>query len=624
MAWLAALPAALSLVSPMDASAASDDAPGLAEVPFEQLLGTEVLTADKIARQISGASSAVSVVTAQDIRDFGYRTLGDILNSMRGLNLVRGQVYGDLAGRGYAAMGLDAGSITLLIDGYRAPDNVWGRSFYGNDGIVDVELIERVEYIPGSGSSSYGDSAFLGVINIVTKRGRDFGGVAVSSEVGSHGTQRARATYGKQFDNGVDLLLSASGMQSDGRYQLPENQYLFGTKHSEEENNQRYFLKATYRGWTFETGMAERSLYVTDGYIPGRRSDENRFASLKYDTDLSADLKASSHLYSGHYRLQQYNSNGQKWAEGGGDWWGIDSKLVGTWFEHHTLVFGAEYRNDFIQKYWNQPWPGFSPPEERAERETFSLYAYDDIALTDKLGLTLGARGDQRENGKSTLSPRTALVYSPWLGTTLKYSGGIANRQPIGFADLNRGGSTEVRRLYSNELVWEQMLGPKTRWINSLYRYRISDISFWSSSVQPVNAKGFETELEHLWANGVRLRMSYVSQQAEVANDSMTMGNLAKNIAKLNLSTPLAGDWLRAGLELRYVGPRVKPNYGIFAKTYSPETLIGDLTLTAKWNHWFATAAVRNVGNVSYYEGEFSSYGADRRNYWLQVGYEFN
>src|SRR5512147_2212605 len=57
----------------------------IADIPFEQLLQTDIVTAEKIARQISDAPSAVSIVTADDIRTYGYRTLSDILDSMRGL-----------------------------------------------------------------------------------------------------------------------------------------------------------------------------------------------------------------------------------------------------------------------------------------------------------------------------------------------------------------------------------------------------------------------------------------------------------------------------------------------------------------------------------------------------------
>ncbi len=181
----------------------ADETLDITELPFEQLLTTEIITADKLARQISDAASAVSIVTAQDIRAFGYRSLSDILNSMRGLWMSHDISYGYLGGRGYGAPGDYAGRITLLIDGYRAPESYYGQSFFGSEGFLDVELIERVEYIPGPGSSSYGDSAFLGVINVITKHGKDFNSTQLSREFGSHNWQKNRLTSGKEFANGL-------------------------------------------------------------------------------------------------------------------------------------------------------------------------------------------------------------------------------------------------------------------------------------------------------------------------------------------------------------------------------------------------------------------------------------
>jgi iron complex outermembrane receptor protein len=42
---------------------------------------------------------------------------------------------------------------------------------------LDIDLIDRVEVIRGPGSSIYGSNAFLGTVNIITKRGKDYRGL---------------------------------------------------------------------------------------------------------------------------------------------------------------------------------------------------------------------------------------------------------------------------------------------------------------------------------------------------------------------------------------------------------------------------------------------------------------
>ncbi|MFZ2267257.1 MAG: TonB-dependent receptor [Azonexus sp.] len=620
----------------LPAKAVETSVADIIDTPFEQLLQTEVITAEKLAKQVSGAPSAVSIVTAQDIRDFGYRTLSDILDSMRGLSMSHDHEYGFLAGRGYANASSYAGRITLLIDGYRASDNLWGQTFFGNDGLLDVELIERVEYIPGSGSSSYGDAAFLGVINIITRKGQDLAGTQVSVGLGSHDLYRERVAFGQKFENGLDLLLSASTLSQGGRYLSAD----FGdssTLKYEKEKNLRYFLKASYGGWTLESAWAERT--QNDPDVPSAHlGDKNTFSSLRYNHELSTGLNSSTHLYFGRYRYQYYQDNGWRDTNQGGNWWGLDSKLVSTRFDRHTIILGAEYRDDYRQSQWTQDSPLDPVDDPHKQRQTWSLYAYDDFRLTPNLQLNFGARVDARNNGSTPFSPRFAAIYTPLNGTTLKLSTGIAHQQPTANTELNNG-SPAVERLHTYELVWEQSLGPKTRLTSSLYSYRINnyDTSYFDFSSPDYNnwawvqvydgrisTQGAEFELEHLWDNGVRLRASYARQDAKISSN-LVMLNLARNNAKLNISAPLAGEWLRAGLAVRYLGRR--PNH---IDDYDPATVIADLTLTGRWNHWFSSFSIRNLGNAptyemgaNYYGSASSSYGGDRRNFWFQLGYEF-
>ncbi|HZX31699.1 MAG TPA: TonB-dependent receptor [Rhodocyclaceae bacterium] len=605
-------------------AAADEGVAEIADVPFEQLLQREIVTADKLARQISDAPSAVSIVTAEEIRTFGYRTLSDILDSMRGLSMSHASDYGYLSGRGYGNAGSYSGRITLLIDGYRAPDNYYGQTYFGNDGLLDVELIERVEYIPGSGSSSYGDSAFLGVINVVTKQGRDFGGVQASTAFGSHGLRKNRLTFGQQFDNGLDVLLSVSALETKGRLVATDSP-AFPTVRVENEKNNRYFLKAAYGGWTFESAWVDRPMPFP--FDPQEiDADRNSFARLKYDGDIAASLKTSVDLYYGHYRYESRVPDGAWSYTSGGSWRGVDAKLVGTWFDRHTLVLGSEYRDDFKQA--DDYFDGVDHFKTKVSRRTQSFYAYDDIALSDKLQLNIGGRQDSRNNGSSTFSPRGALVYAPVYGTTLKLSAGEAHRQQTPYSEI-LAPNPRVERVNTRELVWEQMLGPKTRLIGSLYQYRIDNFLYnfsggWvDGNYGPVNSKGAEIELEHLWSNGVRLRTSYAHQDTRIPNQPPP-ANMARHTAKLNLSLPLAGDRLRAGLGLRYLGRRLDDAGG-----YEPGYLVGDLTVSGEWQNWFASLSVRNLGGTGYNEISYtnvtarSAYPGEQRNFWFQLGYTF-
>jgi outer membrane cobalamin receptor len=605
---------------------------GITEQSLDQLSQTQFFTADtdRIARQISGAPSAVSVVTADDIRTYGYRTLSDILDSMRGVFMSRDEFHSYIGGRGYGTPTY-AGRITLLIDGYRAQNGFFGQSQFGNDALLDVALIERVEYIPGTGSSSYGDSAFLGVVNIITKKGREIDGTEAATEFGSHRLRGNRVTFGHQLENGLDLAVSASGMSSSGRA-LPAD--LVGDRSNVEvEANGRYFVKAAYQGWTFEGATVRRSMPVSTMSTDPREqaSDEDAYYRLRWNGDLNPTVKSSIDFYQGNYRLNDITSDGSWFQFAGADWRGIDAKVVTTAFSGHTIVVGSEYRDDFRQFYQDS-----SPANYEATRRTISLYVYDDVALTDNLQLTIGARRDARQGAPATLSPRAALVYSSLTGTVIRFSAGEAHLQPSPYHEsyiLN----PQPELLRTTEIVVEQSLGSRTRLLGSLYRYQMPNSanggSFNAQGYKTVHydtlaSQGAEFELEHIWHNGIRLRTSYARQDTRFGDGSIP-ANIPRDIAKFNLAVPLPGDAFQAGLAARYLGRRLdKPP----STAYEPGVLVVDLTLSGRWNAWGASASVRNLGNASYNTitnttipqlSNSHAYPADRRNLWFQLEYRF-
>jgi outer membrane receptor for ferrienterochelin and colicin len=56
----------------------------LGQASLEELGSIQVYTASKHLQSTSDAPSSVSVVTADEIQKYGYRTLADILESVRG------------------------------------------------------------------------------------------------------------------------------------------------------------------------------------------------------------------------------------------------------------------------------------------------------------------------------------------------------------------------------------------------------------------------------------------------------------------------------------------------------------------------------------------------------------
>ncbi|MDD5053606.1 MAG: TonB-dependent receptor plug domain-containing protein [Sulfuricurvum sp.] len=613
-------------------------------IEFEELLKTEYIPASHIANQISNAASAVSIVTAEDIKDYGYRTLGEILGSMRGVQTFEDYTYTYLAGRAYSSPGEYAGRIAVLIDGYRADDSMFGQAYLGNDGILDVSLIDRVEYIPGGSSAGYSNGALLGVINIITKKGSDKDGLQVAYGHGNYDSRSRRISFGKMFDNGADILFSASDYDSLGRdytYDVGGVQTVQANQHGEE--NKRLLFKGSYNNIILMAAWAKRKIDLpTYSYgavlsdIPVINSDENGFTRLVIDSDLARDLKLSTSIWYGFYKfgfkdpvsLSQMNSlmDMQSVAR----WYGGDLKFVGTWFKDHVISLGSEYRYDFEWKYshifsditsgdvWSSSSKLYTP------RKTYSIYGYDEYYVTPTLGLNYGMRYETSNNGYHALSPQAAVIWNPRRSTQLKLSTGMTNRQ----VTASEGANIIPERARTTELVIEENVDRHTKWLASVYRYRIGNRISWGKT-SDVIAHGVEVEFEKHWENSTRFRTSYAYQNAYEVDNSLPLINTPHHIAKGNLSVPIIDERLRSGIEVQYLGKR--PLYTDTRNEFAPSHTLTNLTfLSHEWiSNTDLTFKIRNVFNKQY--GDVVSlqangdllYPQNGRTFWIELEYNF-
>lgn len=620
----------------------------LSQLPLEKLLDIEVVTASRFARKVSDAPTAVSIVTAEDIKTYGYRTLSDVLSSVRGLYVTRNRITDSLGGRGFGRPGDYSDRIMLLIDGAEANDNISGHIFMGNEGILDTELIERVEYAPGTGSSVYGNGAYFGVINIITKKGADFDGLQASGDVSSFGGKKGRVTYGSRLDNGADVLVSASRFDSPGQdlyfkeYDSPATNG--GIAHGlDYDRYHRLFGKVHLENWTLEGGLVDRTkgvptaAYYAQFNAPYQQNDANGFLNLKYDTDLSQQLKLSANVYYGQYHNDSQSAGYNPYTEAlNGNWWGVNTKFAATWFEGHKLVFGAEYRDNYRQQFDIQQIHSIH------SSAISSLYAQDEIALRRDLLLNVGARHDESTFAGGNTSPRLALIYNATEKTALKASWSTAYRLPTAGDMFYADGATAVgnpnllpERVVSRELVLEHNLQANTRLTAVLYDYQTDDLikmqpyapipfATQSQNVGEGNTRGFELEFEKFWDNRVRMRGSYAWQRA-IDYDGQWMINSPENLGKFNLSLPLLNERLRAGLEVQYIGQRKT-----FAGTLADAYTLANLTLTSQRliPNVDAAFSVRNLfnqaaGDVAPSYNQQVLIPLDGRGYWLQLTYRF-
>ncbi len=186
------------------------------EYSLDSLLDIGISAAAKYAQKSSEAPAAVTIITSEDIRLYGYYTLADALRSLRGFYISNDRNYVYLGTRGFSRPTDYNNRILLLIDGHVINDNIYLSAAFGTELVLDLDIVERIEVIRGPGSALYGAGAMFAVVNVVSRSGAAVDGISASATLGSFGYRRGAFNIGKEFANGFSFLVSLLARSIDG------------------------------------------------------------------------------------------------------------------------------------------------------------------------------------------------------------------------------------------------------------------------------------------------------------------------------------------------------------------------------------------------------------------------
>lgn len=191
---------------------------------FRLLEETKVVTAARKAQSIADAPSKIIVITNEQIRRRGYRTIIELLQDQPGFEDTMFHDQGEHTNN-YVLRGIqDGGQTTVLVmqDGIIINDieNGWNRHISFDNTFIDID---RVEIILGPGSALYGANAYVGLINIITKKANqiikedeDGGTLTLSATGGSFNTYAGNALAAYKFNNGLIMHLAMKHFSTKG------------------------------------------------------------------------------------------------------------------------------------------------------------------------------------------------------------------------------------------------------------------------------------------------------------------------------------------------------------------------------------------------------------------------
>ena len=568
-AWLGCLGFLLAVALP--ARAASD----LTAMSLEQLMEIPVMAASKYAQPQNQVAASVSVITRDDIRSFGWRTLGEALASLPGFHTTYDRQYTYLGARGLGLPDDYNTRLLITLNGNRLNEPTYDSVMAGHEFPLDQDLIERIEVIPGPGGAVYGQNALFGVINVVTRDGAGLNGTEVAAAwQAPQGQRQVRLSHGQVLDNGLDLLLSASGLRARGEDRF----YDYGAGGSgvaagqDGERDQSLFLRLSRGPWAFDLAFSDRrkddptAAGQTDPLVPGQYiRDRYLSTQLQYDDHFDGNTQhLLARVFMGQYRYDSdsfyagvgYRSTAASTSRG------IELRWLNTAWSMHKFMFGLELQDNPRQDQAST----LADPADNlyllSRGWRAGLYAHDEWRLSDTLVATLGLRADRNSVNGTRLSPRAALIWQATPASNVKLLYGRAHRSPNVYEqdwDWSAGQypsplpAIADERIETAELVLDQRLAPDLALRAAVYQWTLRDMVVWSSddwryvSGPRVQARGAELSADKRWASGARLLGSVSLQDAESLGGTRLV-NSPKWLGKLHFSAPLRAGG-RIGLE---------------------------------------------------------------------------
>jgi len=278
--------------------------PGGEEAPSEEQQALDsrdvVLMASRSVQTVQEAPMIVTIITREEIRQGGYRTVEEILRTVPGFEETAWQEgrTGQILTRGQVK------SLLFMINGtpyytfvYNTPYDV-GRA-------LDVQMIEKIEIVSGPGGVLWGAGALLGIVNVITRDAPERGAHQEASVGGGDGpgereVLRAFARSSSQLGSLGSFNLMLSYVQARGPEYEIEDSVFVGPPPFVWDQNLTFLgntgTTETHATSRFMSAMANLTLgdFQLFGYVPwtSRAHDIGAAGGIVSGDNLETDLES--------------------------------------------------------------------------------------------------------------------------------------------------------------------------------------------------------------------------------------------------------------------------------------------------------------------------------------------
>ena len=619
----------------------------------------------------------ISIVSSDDL---GRRLPEKMVDSLKLLPSI--DVAGEGPFRGLPVIrGLDSNRVLILVDGQRLNNARESTQFAGmQPGLVDLSTVDRIEVVRGPASVLYGSDAIGGVINIITKQqsfqqgGFTLGGNAGYEYGSSAASQRGHldlngAGERTTFHVGVSAFEAKDYDTPDGK--MPNS----GMKQRSFDGNMRFLVSDT-AVLRFDVQGTQTRDVGFPGYDPATSGVDisfPRFDRLKLSTTYDAGPFAGLNGLSltAYYQtitkesIRDFNFGGfflNNFTRSEIHSAGFNASSSADLGAANHATFGLDFYQDNLHDDTAESSPLGSDTNvavPNSEQRGFGVYAQDQIDVTQKFQLVVGARGDRysfvskndpnytgtpfdvsQTAGSGNVSARYQVTKNVALSALVGRGFRAPNIEERSFFGVATTGDTYIEQNpnLKSETSLNYELGFKVRYDRytggfNVYRNKVHDfintVFLGTDPNSGLQLAQFQNT-DRATIQGVEFDLqSYLSDRwTAFGNVSYSKGTDDKTGDPLGLIAPVKGVlglryqvrtyWGEVASRMVARQDRVAPGY-----TATP----GFATIDLRGGYELPSglrleAAVENVGNVAYHE-PFNTFLEPGRNFKLSIGYRF-
>jgi iron complex outermembrane receptor protein len=366
----------------------------LRSLSIDELANIEVYSVSKSGEPLSQAPAAIYVITRDDIRRYGAKTIPEMLRLAPNLQVARDSALGyAISARGFNSS--PPNKLLVLVDGRSVYTPLYSGVFWDSVNVLP-EDIERIEVISGPGATLWGANAVNGVINIITRNSRDTQGALVTANGGNKDNGLA-ARFGGSIGDNLTYRIYAMNSQHGNTVTaegIDANDGWSNLQGGFRVDWNRASNAVTFQGDIFD-GKAGPSEVEVAGH--------NLLARWNHDFGGGSALQAQAY----------YDFTSRDSSLGLADEvevFDVDLQHTFSLGDRHRIVWGGGYRI-IMDEFTNAPTGAFLSPTSRT-LDLGNLFIEDTVSITESVDLIAGLKLEMNSYTDLAAMPTVRATWS--------------------------------------------------------------------------------------------------------------------------------------------------------------------------------------------------------------------